>query len=700
VGAVALASACNAIVGNGDVEFAGDGGRGSDSAAALEAEVETGPPVQDADAAASEAGLDAPDAVETIAAIVEAGDAAREASPDVGAGCEGGTKQCSGACASLDDPAYGCATNGCAPCELPNAVAGCASADGGPEGGALECSVAVCKGSHLDCNGLALDGCEIDSSDDLYNCGACGLDCSKLPHVAGNVRCAAGVCAFDDSACAPGYAICGANPEDGCDTVISDPAHCGTCTTACGSGAPYCSPSGGAATPFTCTSGCAAGLSLCGGSCVDETTDPDHCGGCGTQCPAVAGGTSTCSGASPSCGFVCNANDHLCGSGSTAFCAANNDANNCGVGAACGACPQTPNSTSVCSGGTTCSSTCDPSAHSCAGTCPLDTDPNNCGTFCGTNCPGPTNGSGSPGCDGQNCTIVCDAGATLCGTACVDELTDNANCGSCDKACSNTQACSGGKCSCGSQTCPNGCCDANQVCQPAACGTGGAACAAGCPATVPEASNLVLWLVGDTYATATSTWFDQSGRHADATCTQCPSAVSVLNGHNAVSFDGSSYFALTDPGAAYASQSFTLFVVAAPGAGAPSNAQLIAFSNANNQVGLERSGTSGDLVFQVLPGSSTNSIVATGGWGGAWEQVIAGVDPSQNGFLAVGGSTTLGSIGSPAAVNYLSSYLGTDPTSQTQTYQGQIAEVIVFDTTGLSSLSSIHGYLSNRYGLP
>jgi hypothetical protein len=47
---------------------------------------------------------------------------------------------------------------------------------------------------------------------------------------------------------------------------------------------------------------------------------------------------------------------------------------------------------------------------------------------------------------------------------------------------------------------------------------------------------------------------------------------------------------------------------------------------------------------------------------------------------------------------YLSSYLGTDPATQTLNYVGQIAEVLVFDTTlSMTSVSSVLSYLSTRY---
>ena len=184
------------------------------------------------------------------------------------------------------------------------------------------------------------------------------------------------------------------------------------------------------------------------------------------------------------------------------------------------------------------------------------------------------------------------------------------------------------------------------MCQPAACGTGGVTCAVGCPTTVPEAANLVLWLVGDAY-TAGPNWLDLSGRGADAICSTCPSTGTGLNGHSTVSFDGSSYFVLSDPGAQYRTQSWTMFVVAAPDPAAPSNAQLLAFSSGSDSLALQRSGGDNDLLFELLPGSAPGGIVAPGAWAGAWEQIVAAVDATQSGSLEVGGSTATATIGSP-----------------------------------------------------
>jgi hypothetical protein len=691
-GGLGATPACNAIVGNSDIQIANDGG--ADDAT-------TPPPKMTGEAS------DAPDvdvATGTDSTMeMETVDAEAGAGPEVDAGCGPDDKVCSGKCVGTDDPAYGCGDPHCNPCELQNAFAGCGLSDGGaPDAGALVC-IPFCKPNHGDCNGDPKDGCEVDTSADLYNCGACGHDCTNLPHVAGNVACVNGVCTFDQASCAPGYGICSTDPDDGCDTIFSDPEHCGSCTNACATATPFCSKTGNTSQPFACASGCSAGLSLCGASCVDETTDPSHCGSCSNVCPDVTGGTPTCSNGG-TCGFTCNANDHLCGQGATAVCAANNDPANCGLGAACGQCAPLTNSSATCTNGTTCGHTCNGNAHACGNACPLDDDPKNCGSQCATNCAGPPAGSGTgvATCNGNACAIACTNGSTLCGTnTCVDEQNDPANCGGCGATCPRGQTCSTGSCVCNATSCAGGCCDASGTCQPGACGTGGATCAPGCPATLPESSSLALWLVGDTYVMSAHQWTDQSGAHADASCSSCPqAAAAAINGHGAVSFDGRSFFTLADPARdlSSASQAWTVFVVASPDTSAPSGANVLALSSGANAIELLRSGGSGDLTFQVLPAASGAPLVAPSQWTAGWQWIMANVDASGATLTTSSGGPVTGSLSAPAAVDYASSFIGTDP-SQSLGYVGQIAEVVLF-TSDLSAASilDVESYLAGRYG--
>jgi len=73
-----------------------------------------------------------------------------------------------------------------------------------------------------------------------------------------------------------------------CLNVLSDPAHCGTCTNVCGAGT-------------VCDAGecrCPGGGTACGGRCVDTTADPASCGGCGVTC----GSGQTCQDGACRCG--------------------------------------------------------------------------------------------------------------------------------------------------------------------------------------------------------------------------------------------------------------------------------------------------------------------------------------------------------------------------------------------------------------
>ena len=94
---------------------------------------------------------------------------------------------------------------------------------------------------------------------------ACGTSCGTC---IGNQSCnAEGQCI--DNACTPDCAgrACGADPVCG--------RSCGTCggTEVCDTGTGQC------AAP------CEAGRTLCNGTCVDTSSDPNHCGGC-DACPA------------------------------------------------------------------------------------------------------------------------------------------------------------------------------------------------------------------------------------------------------------------------------------------------------------------------------------------------------------------------------------------------------------------------------
>ena len=72
-----------------------------------------------------------------------------------------------------------------------------------------------------------------------------------------------------------------------CVDISSDPFNCGGCGLACESG--VCE--GGGCSPLQVNIGCVSPLVDCGGGgCVDLSSDPFNCGGCGVVCEGCAGG--------------------------------------------------------------------------------------------------------------------------------------------------------------------------------------------------------------------------------------------------------------------------------------------------------------------------------------------------------------------------------------------------------------------------
>lgn len=122
-----------------------------------------------------------------------------------------------------------------------------------------------------------------DTTSDPLNCGRCGHDCNTLPNVTGpGATCSAGACVIPRAACRAGFAHCSANPDDGCEADLSQPAHCGGCATRCPAATPLCSPSGAS---YACTVSCAPPQpTKCGDQCVDLLSNPQHCKTCGNAC--------------------------------------------------------------------------------------------------------------------------------------------------------------------------------------------------------------------------------------------------------------------------------------------------------------------------------------------------------------------------------------------------------------------------------
>ena len=281
----------------------------------------------------------------------------------------------------------------------------------------------------------------------------------------------------DDAGASDACTQCGVE----CVDTTTDPRHCGGCGTTCATGA--------ACVAGMCKSSCPTGQVSCGGTCIDPTSNPQHCGASGA-CDMATGGAVCAPGQvcnAGACATVCAANLVNCGGAcvdpatNNKFCGATGA---CGgdaggsAGAACGA-------GKVCAAGV-CAESCPPSQPTacpaaaptyCANTM---TDTSNCGA-CGTQC----NAGQQCGATGCACPAATpDACGTGASAFCTSFAKDPANCGACGTQCGAGQECGATGCACPATT-PDACgTGASALCRsfltdPANCGSCGNTCASG-----------------------------------------------------------------------------------------------------------------------------------------------------------------------------------------------------------------------------
>jgi hypothetical protein len=163
--------------------------------------------------------------------------------PEVGGGdvpaCPAGTKSCNDGCVPVDDPAYGCAPDACAPCSVPYAT-DVACKEG-------RCAVATCQPGRADCNGRGDDGCEADLGSPT-TCNGCGTACPS-----GQV-CASG------AGCVLNCPSTQTNCNGSCVDLTANPNHCGDCNTKCPVMGPNSVPG---CTASKCAMACNAGFDDC-----------------------------------------------------------------------------------------------------------------------------------------------------------------------------------------------------------------------------------------------------------------------------------------------------------------------------------------------------------------------------------------------------------------------------------------------------
>jgi hypothetical protein len=243
--------------------------------------------------------------------------------------CETGYADCDG------DPANGCEVNvrssvsHCGACGR-----ACVTPNGTPVCTNGTCGIAICTGSFRNCDGNTANGCERDTGSDVNNCGVCGNVCPARANAA--TTCSAGGCGYT---CNPGWADCDGVATNGCEVnTLTSTTNCGACGRACttANGTPVC-------TSGTCgIASCSGRFRNCDGlvpnGCERDTgSDANNCGACGVVCSAPNATPRCTSGA---CGLsVCNTGFGNCNGVASDGCEVNtlNDANNCGgCGTRCG----------------------------------------------------------------------------------------------------------------------------------------------------------------------------------------------------------------------------------------------------------------------------------------------------------------------------------------------------------------------------
>jgi hypothetical protein len=200
-----------------------------------------------------------------------------------------------------------------------------------------------CTSAYRDCNGNGSgsdpDRCESDVFGDVNNCGGCGTRCPVPAN--GATACSASTC---QPRCNPGFANCDLSWANGCEVATTtDRMNCGACGRAC----PPANATGGSCDNGVCAGfTCQTGRGNCDGDAsngceTDTRRSPLHCGRCGIECSIdgndAALGVVCVDGA---CGHgTCRAGAERCDTPAPGFCRfLSSDPSACGAcGIVCGA---------------------------------------------------------------------------------------------------------------------------------------------------------------------------------------------------------------------------------------------------------------------------------------------------------------------------------------------------------------------------
>jgi len=158
--------------------------------------------------------------------------------------------------------------------------------DAAEEGGAdaADDVVTSCAPGTADCDGDPANGCEVATEANLDHCGSCGTACESGANAAAS--CNGGVCGL---ACEDGFEDCDDVASNGCEADLSSTATCGSCGQVCGDQHAAATCDAG-----TCKLTCDDGFADCNGNpsdgCeVELAVAAANCGWCGHDC-----GGATC----------------------------------------------------------------------------------------------------------------------------------------------------------------------------------------------------------------------------------------------------------------------------------------------------------------------------------------------------------------------------------------------------------------------
>ncbi len=136
-----------------------------------------------------------------------------------GAMCLAGTTPCGSSCVDLQTDPTNCGMCGMVCTAGPNSSAACTTG---------ACGIS-CGSGFADCNHMSADGCETETDNDVMNCGMCGMVCPTHTHF--TAACTSSMCR---GACEMLWGDCNMDLTDGCELDLSSNLdNCGGCGQRC-----------------------------------------------------------------------------------------------------------------------------------------------------------------------------------------------------------------------------------------------------------------------------------------------------------------------------------------------------------------------------------------------------------------------------------------------------------------------------------